>query len=67
MQKRFTQQFAVGGVAQVIDLATGPFIGENFQDLQRNGYRDLFDLLAFFTVFSVRADILAVPLSHGTP
>jgi hypothetical protein len=30
MQKRFTQQFAVGGVTQVVHLTTRAFIGEDF-------------------------------------
>lgn len=53
-------------MAQVIHLTAGPLIGEDFNTF--NGMDTvIFDLLAFLAVFSVRADILAVPLSHGIP
>lgn len=64
--KGLTQQFTVGSMAQVIHLTAGPLIGEDFNTF--NGMDTvIFDLLAFLAVFSVRADILAVPLSHGIP
>src|SRR5690606_35667637 len=64
VQKGFAQQFGIGGVAQVVDLATGPLIGQDLQDLEGDGDGDLFDLFVLLAVFSVGADVIAVPLSH---
>jgi hypothetical protein len=56
MKKCFAQQIAVGSVAQVGDLAPGPFVGQKSENVQRNRYRDFSYGRRFQAVLDVGID-----------
>ena len=66
VKKRLAEKLGVSGVAQIVHLASGAFIGKDLQHLQRHGNGHFFRLVGLFTVFDVWVDILAVPLHAHT-
>ena len=68
VQEGFAQQLTVGGVTEVVHLATSPLIGEDLQHLQRDRDGDFLDLFALLAVFGIGTDVIAVPLClHHAP
>ena len=68
VQEGFAQQLTVGGVTEVVHLATCPLIGEDLEYLQRDRDSNFLDLFALLAVFGIGTDVIAVPLClHHAP